>query len=272
MKIWSLILLLCISAIYAQTLRDTVYVEQIIRDTVYIPIKSKTDTIYIKNANFSQVQATENVPQQKCCTPTEENPLGQDTTKFLRNDTSYTHHFIYLHFDIISFLWIADTNFTTIGGNIEVSANRKNSVMINVRYSQMKPQVRNKVFVDGIYEGDLSQYDIGMGYRHYFKPSKYSVFLDFGGNLLIRKYNYTNTWDYLPNQYNERPHTRHDTGYLFAPYIHMGHIFRGNYPTFAIEYGLAYNAKDGELLKKEFSYITGGIQFDFRLNFGMGIL
>lgn len=262
MKIWSFILLLCISAIYAQTLRDTVYVEQIIRDTVYIPVKSKTDTIYIKS---------ENLPQ-KCCTPTEQNPLGQDTTKFLRYDTSYTHHLIYLHFDIVSILWMIDTNFTSIGGNIEISANRKNSFMINLRYSQMKPQVGNKVFVDGIYEGDITQYDIGMGYRHYFRPSKYSVFLDVGGNWLIRKYNYTNTWDDRPNQYNDRPHTRHDTGYLFAPYIHMGHIFRSNRPIFGIEYGLAYNVKDSDLLKGEFSYITGGIQFDFRLNFGMGIL
>lgn len=136
----------------------------------------------------------------------------------------------------------------------------------------MKPQVGNKVFVDGIYEGDITQYDIGMGYRHYFRPSKYSAFLDVGGNLLIRKYNYINTWDYEPNLYNNRPHTRHDTGYSFAPYIHMGHIFRSNHPIFGIEYGLAYNGKDSDLLKGEFSYITGGIQFDFRLNFGMGIL
>lgn len=272
MKKLSLILLLCISAIYAQTLRDTVYVEQIIRDTVYIPIKSKTDTIYINNANPTQIQFTENEAPQKCCTPTEQNPLGEDTTKFLRYDTNYTHHLIYLHFDLVSIPWMIDTNFTSIGGNIEVSANRKNSFIINFRYSKMKPQVNNKVFVDGIYEGDIAQYDIGMGYRHYFRPSKYSVFLDVGGNLLIRKYNYTNTWDYRPTLYNDRPHTRHDTGYLFAPYIHMGHIFRSNLPTFGIEYGLAYNVKDSELFKGEFSYITGGIQFDFRLNFGMGVL
>ena len=271
MKNGLLILLLCISAIYAKPAHDTVYVEQIIRDTVYIPIKSKTDTIYIKktsaNENYSKA-----APQPKCCTPTERNPLGQDTTKFLRYDTSYTHHLFYLHFDLISIPWMIDTNFTSIGGNIEVSANRKNSFMINFRYSKMKPGATSAVFVSSIYQGDITQYDIGMGYRHYLRPSKYSFYYDVGGNWLIRKYDYINTWDFKPTLYNERPHSRHDTGYLFAPYFHMGHMFRGNQATFDFEYGIAYSAKDGDLLKKEFSYITGGIQFDFRINIGVGIL
>jgi len=36
---------------------------------------------------------------------------------------------------------------------------------------------------------------------------------------------------------------------------------------------MAYNSSsDKELLKNETSYITGGAQFDFRLNIGLGIL
>ena len=260
MKTWSLILLLCISAFSAipngtipdngSEIHDTVYVEQIIRDTVYIPIKPRTDTVY---------------SNKKCCVPTKENPLGLDTTKYLRNDTSYTHHLIYLHFDLISILWLIDTTFTSVGGNIEFSTSRKNSLILNFRYSKMSLN-------NSIYEGNISQYDIGLGYRHYFRPSKYSFYFDVGGNWLIRKYDYINTWDFKPTLYNERPHSRHDTGYLFAPYFHMGHMFRGNQATFDFEYGIAYSAKDGDLLKKEFSYITGGIQFDFRINIGVGIL
>ena len=272
MKNWSLILLLCISAIYAKPAHDTIYVEQIIRDTVYIPIKSKTDTIYINGSMSPQEQTLEHAPKPKCCEPTERNPLGKDTTKFLRYDTTYTHHLIYLHFDIVSILWLMDTTFTSVGGNIEFSANRKNSFMINFRYSKMQPQRgSSNTFNDYIYTGNISQYDIGMGYRHYFRPSKYSFYYDVGGNWLIRKYDYINTWDFT-NLINERPHSRHDTGYLFSPYIHLGHIFRGSRSIFGIEYGLAYNATDKELLNREFSYITGGIQLDFRLNFGIGVL
>ena len=59
MKNWTLILLLCISAIYAKAPRDTVYVEQIIRDTVYIPIKPKTDTVYIQEMTATQTKKEE---------------------------------------------------------------------------------------------------------------------------------------------------------------------------------------------------------------------
>jgi CRISPR/Cas system-associated protein Csm6 len=59
MKNWTLILLLCFSAIYAKAPRDTVYVEQIIRDIVYIPIKPKTDTIYIQEMTATQTKKEE---------------------------------------------------------------------------------------------------------------------------------------------------------------------------------------------------------------------
>jgi hypothetical protein len=265
MKTWSLILFLCISAFCAE-IHDTVYVEQITRDTVYIPIKAKTDTIYIKK------DVSNPRPEQpKCCPPTERNPFGEDTTKYLRYDTNYTHHAIYVHFDLISIVWLLDSSFTSIGGNIELSFNHKKSLMFNFRYSKMGPGPTSDVFNSSIYKGNISQYDAGLGYRYYFRPSKYSAFLDIGGNWLIRKYDYVNTWDSDPHLYNNRPHTRHETGTSFAPYIHMGHIFRGNRGVFGIEYGLAYNAVDKDLLRKEISYITAGLQLDFRVNFGMGI-
>ena len=272
MKKLLVILLLCISAIYAEPLHDTVYVEQVIRDTVYIPIKPKTDTIYINSASFPQNQTTENISSQKCCTPTEQNPLGLDTTKFLRNDTSYARHHIYLHFDFISLFWlIGDSTLTTVGGNIEVATSRKNSLMVNFRYSKKRPSISGNTFND-IYTGYIAQYDIGLGYRHYFRPSKYSFYVDIGGNYLIRKHDYINTWDEKPTLYNNRPHSRHETATLFSPYLHAGHIFRGNRAVFGFEYGFAYSASDKELLKKEFSYITGGLQLDLRLNFGMWVL
>lgn len=59
MKNWTLILLFCFSAIYAKAPRDTVYVEQIIRDIVYIPIKPKTDTIYIQEMTATQTKKEE---------------------------------------------------------------------------------------------------------------------------------------------------------------------------------------------------------------------
>lgn len=276
MKNWSLILLLCISSVCAKSnwtypdhrseLHDTVFVEQIIRDTVYIPLKSRTDTVYIKN-----VTSAAQVPTKKCCTPTQENPLGLDTTKYLRNDTSYTHYLIYLHFDLISIPWLIDTTFTSVGGNIEVSTSRKNSLILNFRYSKMTPQIGNTNFSDGIYDGNISQYDIGLGYRHYFRPSKYSFYFDVGGNWLIRKYDYINTWDDKPNLYNDRPHTRHDTATLFAPYLHAGHAFRGNRATFGLEYGFSYGVSDKDLLQKEISHISAGVQLDLRLNIGVGI-
>ncbi|SIO08204.1 hypothetical protein [Fibrobacter sp. UWB11] len=260
MKTWSLILLLCISAFCAipngtipdngSEIHDTVYVEQIIRDTVYIPIKSRTDTIYY----------TKNT----CCAPTKENPLGLDTTKYLRNDTNYTHHLIYLHFDLISIPWLIDTSFTSVGGNIEFSTSRKNSAILNFRYSKMSLN-------NSIYEGNISQKDIGLGYRHYFRPSKYSFYFDVGGNWLIRKYDYINTWDDKPYLHNDRPHSRHDTATLFAPYLHAGHAFRGERATFGIEYGISYGASDKDLLQKEISYISAGVQLDLRLNIGVGI-
>lgn len=267
MKNLSIILLFCISAIYASSIRDTVYVEQVIRDTVYIPIKSKTDTIYIKKDDTPAVQA----PQQKCCTPTENNPLGADTTKYLRNDTSYTHYNLYLHFDLVSIPWLIDTTFTSVGGNIEASFSRKISTMLNFRYSKMLPQPGSKEFNDAIYEGYISQFDIGLGFRHYLRPSKYSFYLECGGNIIIRKYDYINTWDEKPNLYNDRPHTRHDTGTSFAPYLHAGHAFRGNRATFGFEYGFSYGFIDKELLQKETSYISAGVQLDLRLNIGVGI-
>ena len=277
MKKWLLILLLCISAIFAKPskaildkvdeVHDTVYVEQIIRDTVYIPINSRTDTIYVKK----EVSANESVPQKKCCAPTPDNPLGTDTTKYLRNDTNYTHYHLYLHFDLISIPWLIDTTFTSVGGNIEFSLNRKKSIMFNLRYSKMFPKVGGDVFNDGIYEGYISQFDIGLGYRYYFRPSKYSFYLDVGGNWLIRKHDYTNTWDDRPNLYNDRPHTRHETATLFAPYLHAGHAFRGTRAVFGFEYGFSYGVSDKDLLKKEISYISAGLQLDLRLNIGMGI-
>lgn len=276
MKTWPLILSLCISAFCIESngtslgneseLHDTIYVEQIIRDTVYIPIKSRTDTVYIKNET-----STVQVPQKKCCTPTQENPLGADTTKYLRNDTNYTHHLIYLHFDLISLPWLIDSSFTTVGGNIEISASRKNSLIIGFRYSKMIPLVGGDVFNSYIYEGNISQFDISLGYRHYFRPSKYSLYLEFGGNWLIRKYDYTNTWDDKPTLYNDWPHTRHETANLFAPYLHAGNAFRGNRSTFGLEYGFSYGISDKDLLQKEISYISAGLQLDLRLNIGVGI-
>lgn len=59
MKNWTLILLFCFSAIYAKAPRDTVYVEQIIRDIVYIPIKFKTDTVYIQEMTATQTKKEE---------------------------------------------------------------------------------------------------------------------------------------------------------------------------------------------------------------------
>ena len=59
MKNWTLILLFCFSAIYAKAPRDTVYVEQIIRDIVYIPIKFKTDTVYIQEMTAKQTKKEE---------------------------------------------------------------------------------------------------------------------------------------------------------------------------------------------------------------------
>ena len=265
MKTLLSILLLCITAFSANLNKhDTVFVEQIVRDTVYIPIKQKTDTIFIKN------DIPQGVTQKKCCAPTEENPLGQDTTKYLRNDTNYAHHSVYLHFDIISlFLLMGDSTLTSVGGNLEISPSRKNSLMVNFRYSKKMPTISGDMFND-IYEGYIAQYDIGFGYRHYFRSSKYSSYIDVGGNILIRKHDYDNTWD-GKNLINERPHSRHETAYSFAPYLHHGHIFRGNINVFGIEYGLAYNFSDKELLKKQMTYITGGVQLDFRLNFGVGI-
>lgn len=266
MKTLILILALCVSAFCASfNTHDSVFVEQVIRDTVYIPIKSRTDTVIIKKEVSLQKQDSEN----KCCKPTEENPFGLDTTKYLRNDTSYTHHPIYLNFDLVSVLWmLADSSFTTIGGNLEVSLSRKNSIILLYRYSKID---YGHDTLD-IYNGTITQHDIGMGYRHYFRPAKYSFYLDIGGFFLIRKYDYINTWDNT-NLINERPHSRHDNGYYFAPYLHAGHIFRGKFVVVGIEYGMAYNSSsDKELLKNETSYITGGAQFDFRLNIGLGIL
>ena len=122
MKTLLTILLFCATAFSANLNKhDTVFVEQIVRDTVYIPIKPKADTIYIKNTTVAK-----QLLQAKCCAPTERNPLGEDTTKFLRYDTSYTHHTIYLHFDIVSFLWLmSDSTLTSVGGNLEIAGNRK---------------------------------------------------------------------------------------------------------------------------------------------------
>ena len=267
MKKLSIILLFCISAIYASAVRDTVYVEQIVRDTVYIPIKTKTDTIYIKK----DVAATAQTTQPKCCTPTEDNPLGADTTKYLRNDTTFTRHRLYLHFDLISIPWLIDTTFTSVGGNLEASLSRKTSIILNYRYSKMTPQSGNSNFGDGIYDGYISQNDIGLGFRHYIRPSKYSFYLEVGGNWLIRKYDYINTWDDKPYLYNDRPHSRHDTATLFAPYLHAGHAIRGNRATFGLQYGLSYGVSDKDLLQKEISYISAGVQLDLRLNIGVGI-
>ena len=266
MKKLSIILLFCISAIYASATRDTVYVEQIVRDTVYIPIKSKTDTIYIKKDVAPVAEPT----QQKCCTPTEDNPLGADTTKYPRNDTSYTHYHLYLHFDLVSIPWLIDTSFTSVGGNIEASFSRKTSAILNLRYSKMIPQPGGKEFNDAIYEGYISQFDIGLGFRHYLRPSKYSFYLECGGNWLIRKYDYINTWDNT-DLINERPHSRHETAVLFAPYLHAGHAFRGNRATLGFEYGFSYGVSDKDLLKKEISYISAGLQLDLRVNIGVGI-
>lgn len=64
MKNWTLILLFCFSAIYAKAPRDTVYVEQIIRDIVYIPIKFKTDTVYIQEMTATQTKKRRNRKQK----------------------------------------------------------------------------------------------------------------------------------------------------------------------------------------------------------------
>lgn len=264
MKIWLLILLFCTSAFCASATRDTVFVEQITRDTVYIPIKAKTDTVYIKKDVFSTKQT-----EETCCRPTEDNPFGLDTTKYARNDTNYTHHTFYLHFDLISFLWIiGDKNFTSVGGSLEISKSRYNSIMIGYRYNML--DFGNDTL--DIYNGTITQYDIGVGYRHYFRPAKYSFFIDVGGRCLIRKYDYINTWDNT-NLINNRPHSRQETVKQGALYLHGGNNIRNSNFALGIEYGIAYNtSSDKELLKEQTSYITSGFQLEFRLNIGVGLL
>ena len=270
-------LILCLwGAVFSQEeTRDTVYVEEIVRATAYVALKPKADTIYL-NADGRVEAGPREYAEEQCCRPTEANPFGRDTTKLPRNDTSYTHRFFYLNFDVVSIIWMLDESLgLKVGGNIEISFNRKNSMVFNVRYGKKYPETSGGDVFSSIYEGYIEQYDIGAGYRHYTRPARSSFFYEVGGNFLLRKSNYTNTWDAKPNLINDRPHSDYGSYKGFALYAHGGHAFRGNWATFGFEYGFSYNivpSFDKEILSKHVMYIADGLQLDLKVNIGVGFL
>lgn len=268
-----------LSTIFAadsQEVHDTVYLEQIIRDTVYIPLKPKTDTIYIKKDVVPPQNETAEISNvERCCSPTADNPLGRDTTMYPRNDSSYTQHLLYLHLDLASLpATLADYSTSSIGGALELSFSRKNSITANYRYTKKVP-VENggeETFNDWRYSGDISQHDIGLGWRHYTRPTRSSFFTELGVNYLKRSTNYINKHE---DWRDSGPRSDKDSYNAFQPYLHLGHIVRGSRMTIDIEYGLACNLgnlNDSEIFEKHFMYITSGWQLDFKINLGVGIL
>ena len=271
MQKFLLLLLLCVATLYAE--KDTVYVEVVTRDTVYIPIKPKTDTIYVvedlPNAIASETLNTTSAPT--CCKPTEDNPFGLDTTKFLRNDTNYIHHSLYIGADIISALNSLLGNITIVA-DAELAFSRKNSLMINFQYAKKVPsEDYTENFKKDDYSGNISQFIFGLGYRHYFRPAKTSSMIELGLNAQFRKSDYT-----------YHPYWKHDMVPTIVqhnrqgvqPYIHHGFVRRSDYVTCSFEYGLAYNMlpKDDDVLKKHVMYLADGMQLDLKVNISVGML
>jgi hypothetical protein len=256
-------------------LRDTVYVELVTRDTVYVPIKPKTDTIYVvgdfPDANASEALNTAPSSAPTCCKPTADNPFGLDTTKFLRNDTNFIHHSLYIGADVFSALNILLGN-VTIVADAELAFSRKNSLIGNFQYVKKVPsEDYTENFKKEDYSGNISQFIFGLGYRHYFRPAKTSSMIELGLNALFRHSDYT----YHPYWKHDMVPTvvqRNRQG--IQPYIHHGFVRRSDYVTCGFEYGFAYNilSKDGDVLKKHFMYLTDGFQFDFKVNISVGML
>lgn len=258
--------------------RDTVYVEQIVRDTVYVPLKPKTDTVYIKKEVSSPLGLAEADTLEHCCRPTAENPLGRDTTQFPRNDSSYNAHLLYLQFDIVSlFLLTTDYSTKSVAGGLEIAFSRKNSLLANVRYTEKTP-VENggeETFDEWVYSGNITQLDMGLGWRHYTRPTRSSFFSEFGANFLIRKTDYVNKRDDQEHWINDDPHSDHGTYKGLQPYAHLGHAIRGNWLVLDLEYGISYNVgrwNDPEILKKHVMYFTSGLQLDIEISIGIGAL
>lgn len=255
-------------------LHDIVYVELVTRDTVYVPIKPKTDTIYVvgdlPNANASEaLNATASVPP--CCRPTEDNPFGLDTTKFLRNDTNYIRHSLYIGADIFSALNSLLGNITIVA-NAEFAFSRKNSLMMNFHYAKKMPSDDyTENFKKEDYSGNITQFIFGLGYRHYFRPAKTSSMIELGLNAQFRNSDYT----YHPYwKYDMVPTVVQHNQWGIQPYIHHGFVRRSDYVTCSFEYGLAYNtlSEHGDVLKNHIMYLVDGIQIDFKINISVGML
>ena len=278
------LLLFLFSAImaFAVESRDTVYVEVVTRDTVYIPVKPKTDTIYVTGESLRKTAS--DVPKASanlnslnetttpaCCRPSEDNPFGLDTTKFLRNDTNYTHHLLYIGVDVFSVLNILLGNVTVVA-DAELSFSRKNSLIMNFQYAKKMPSDDySENFRKEDYSGNMTQYIFGLGYRHYFRPAKSSSMIELGLNAQFRNLDYT----YHPYWKNNMvlDHVQQNKRGI-QPYIHHGFLRRSDYVICGFEYGLAYNflSKDGDILKNHIMYLADGIQIDFKFNISVGML
>ena len=266
---------------FAVESRDTVYVEVVTRDTVYIPVKPKTDTIYVSGESFRSASDVPNgsanlsslneTTTPTCCRPSESNPFGLDTTKFLRNDTTYIRHPLYIGVDFVSALNSLLGNVTLVS-NIELAFNRKNSLIANIQYAKKVPsEDYTENFTKDDYSGSITQYVFGLGYRHYFRPAKTSSMIEIGMNTLFRNSDYT----YHPYWKSDMTPTdvqRNDKG--IQPYIHHGFVRRSDYVTCGFEYGLAYNilSREGNLLKNHIMFLADGIQIDFKVNISLGVL
>ena len=144
--------------------------------------------------------------------------------------------------------------------------------MINFQYAKKVPSDDyTENFTKDDYSGNISQFVLGLGYRHYFRPAKTSSMIELGLNAQFRHSDYT----YHPYWKNDMVPTvveRNRQG--VQPYIHHGFIRRSNYVTCGFEYGFAYNmlSKDGDILKKHVMYLADGLQIDFKLNVSVGLL
>lgn len=239
--------------------RDTVYVNIITRDTVHILKKPPTDTIYTRK----EVPCASN-----------EIPVETDTAKFLKNDSGFTRHHVYFHYDLAS-AFFALTISPLFSLSTEFSINRKNSVLVNYLYIKKRPsESDDDTFNDSKYSGYISQHDIGISYRHYTRPAKYSSYWETGADFLLRKTNYTNGWE-DGNYINIGPPSDRATYKGWQLFLHHGHAFRGNNAVFSLAYGLAYNRVygfDDEIVKEHIMYLSSGLQLDLEINFGLGIL
>lgn len=222
---------------------SAVYIERIARDTVFVNLEPEVDTVHVK----------------------------VNTISYDHRDSVYNHHLLYLQYDLFSGLYSIFWN-TAINVGVEVSFSPKSSLLLNYHYAKKEPEEESSNTFDIIYySGNISQHDMGLGYRRYFQTTRFSPFFELGGNYLIRKTDYNR----VDIKTKNNPPSDHDCYKGFQPYVHFGLARRDDNFAFGVSGGLSYNVVHSfanEILDSHFLYIASGLQLDLRLNFSVGVL